>query len=79
MTTSAPPELALTGGSNNTWGRPSPWSSAPRRRWRSPAEADARLFHRGGHGQPLLNLCRQRLSAQRLGMGLRRHDPHAVG
>jgi hypothetical protein len=39
----------------------------------------ARLLHRGGHGQPLFSLRLERLSTRRLGVGLGRHDPRALG
>jgi hypothetical protein len=71
ITTSAPPGPAPAGGSNTSWGRSSsPRPSVPPRRC-------ARLLHQSGHGQPLLDLHRERLGAQRLGTRLRGQDPRA--
>jgi hypothetical protein len=39
----------------------------------------ARLLNHGGHGQPLLNLHRERLGARGLRTRLGRHAPRAMG
>jgi hypothetical protein len=76
ITMSAPLEPALAGGSNAAWGnRPSLLNGGGGHWWRR----RARLLHCGRHGQPLLNLHRERLGARKLGTRLGGHDPHALG